>query len=456
MNLISINPANGEKIAEYSEFSPEETEARILRAQGAFESWSRLVLADRAKLLVAAKDYLLQNKERFAKLMAVEMGKPIVQGRAEVEKCALVCEYYARHGGEFLSPQPASTEAAKSYAAFEPLGVVLAIMPWNFPFWQVFRFAAPALMAGNAALLKHAANVGGCSLAIEEVFRESGFPADLFQSLMISHGEVPAVIGNPAVRAVTLTGSNRAGEEVAAQAGALLKKTVMELGGSDPFIVLADADLERAVDIGVQSRLNNCGQSCISAKRFIVVEEVRERFEGLFIEAMRRIAPGDPLSEATKLGPMARRDLRDELQRQVEGSVESGAQLRLGGRIPDGPGAYYPPTVLTGVRQGMPVFDEEVFGPVAPLISARDEAHAIELANDTPFGLGAAVFTRDLARGEKIARESLNAGSCFVNAMVKSDPRLPFGGIKASGYGRELSSFGIREFVNIKTVSVTS
>jgi len=456
MSLISINPANGEKIADYPEMPEEEIEARITGAWRAFEDWRRVAFSDRAARFVAAKEYLLQHRERFAKLMAMEMGKPIAQGRAEIEKCASVCEYYARHGEEFLGPQPTSTEAAKSYVAFEPLGVVLAIMPWNFPFWQVFRFAAPAVMAGNAALLKHASNVCGCALAIEEVFRESGFPADLFRTLLISHGAVPAVIGHPAVRAVTLTGSNRAGEEVAAQAGALLKKTVMELGGSDPFVVLADADLEHAVEIAVQSRLNNGGQSCISAKRFILVQEVREEFERRFIEAMGSVTPGDPLSETTKLGPLARLDLRESLQRQVEASLKLGAELRLGGKIPDGKGVYYPPTVLSGVRKGMPVFDEEVFGPVAPLIAARDEAHAIALANDTPFGLGATVCTGDLARGEKIAREALNAGSCFVNAMVKSDPRLPFGGVKASGYGRELSSFGIREFVNIKTVLVMS
>jgi len=456
MPLMSINPSNGERIREYAEQGDSELASALHGAEIAFQTWRKTVFADRAKALLAAKSYLLEKKEGFARLMAEEMGKPIVQGRAEVEKCALACEFYAQHGEEFLRPEPVSTEAAKSFVAFEPLGPVLAIMPWNFPFWQVFRFAAPAVMAGNAALLKHASNVSGCALAIAEVFRAAGFPPALFQTLLISSGRVASVIAAREVRAVTLTGSNRAGEEVAAQAGRFLKKTVLELGGSDPFIVLADADLERAAGVAAQARLVNSGQSCIAAKRFIVVEPVREEFQRRFVAEMARAIVGDPMDPTTQVGPQAREDLRKQLHRQVEESLRLGAKLLLGGRIPEEKGTFYPPTVLSGVTRGMPCYEEEVFGPVAAILSARDEEEAITLANDTSFGLGATVFTKDLARGERIAQERLEAGSCFVNAQVKSDPRLPFGGVKASGYGRELSKFGIREFVNVKSVLVQS
>jgi succinate-semialdehyde dehydrogenase/glutarate-semialdehyde dehydrogenase len=334
------------------------------------------------------------------------------------------------------------------------LGVVLAVMPWNFPFWQVVRFAAPALMAGNAGVLKHAGNVSGCALAIEAVFRDAGFPDGLFKTVLLDSRRVAALIAAPEVRAVTLTGSTGAGRAVAARAGEALKKTVLELGGSDPYVVLEDADLEAAAETCVASRLINSGQSCIAAKRFIVVEAVRPRFEELFAAKMKAKRVGDPQDEATEVGPLARHDLRDEVHQQVERSVKAGARVTLGGTVPPGPGAYYPPTVLAGVRKGTPAFDEEVFGPVAAIVGVPDEAAAVAAANDSPFGLGAAVFTRDTARGERLAAESLEAGSCFVNAPVKSDPRLPFGGIKESGYGRELSSFGIREFVNVKTVYV--
>jgi succinate-semialdehyde dehydrogenase / glutarate-semialdehyde dehydrogenase len=382
------------------------------------------------------------------------MGKPLAGGRSEVEKCAWVCRYYADNAEAFLAPEPAPSDASRSFVAFLPLGPVLAVMPWNFPFWQVFRFAAPALMAGNAGLLKHAANVTGCALAIEQIFKDAGFPPPLFRALLVSSQRVAAVIAAPEVKAVTLTGSTPAGRAVASKAGEMLKKTVLELGGSDPYVVLEDADLEAAAETCVASRLINSGQSCIAAKRFIVAEPVRQRFEELFVEKMRARKMGDPLQPGVDVGPQARRDLRDDLHRQVEQSVKAGARLLLGGTVPAGPGAFYPPTVLGDVRKGMPAYDEETFGPVAAIIAAKDEADAVRLANDSVFGLGAAVFTRDVERGQRIAAEELEAGSCFVNSFVKSDPRLPFGGIKESGYGRELAVFGIREFVNIKTVYV--
>jgi succinate-semialdehyde dehydrogenase/glutarate-semialdehyde dehydrogenase len=383
------------------------------------------------------------------------MGKPVAQGRAEAEKCAWTCDYFAERAASMLAPEEAPSDASRSYVAFQPLGVVLAVMPWNFPFWQVFRFAAPALMAGNACVLKHASNVSGCSLAIESIFLEAGAPEGLFTSLLVPASAVDPIIAMPQIRAVTLTGSAPAGRSVTAAAGRALKKTVLELGGSDPYVVLEDADLELAATTCAASRLINAGQSCIAAKRFIVVEAVREAFTERFVAAMRAKRWGNPLAEgpdAPDLGPMARVDLRKELHDQVRGSIDRGARLLLGGDIPAGPGAFYPPTVLDQVRRGMPVYDEETFGPVAAVIAARDEADAIRLANDTPFGLGAAVFTRDLARGERIAATEFEAGACFVNGLVRSDPRLPFGGVKESGYGRELAAFGIREFVNVKTV----
>jgi succinate-semialdehyde dehydrogenase/glutarate-semialdehyde dehydrogenase len=373
-----------------------------------------------------------------------------------VEKCAWVCEYYAEQAEAQLAPVPVDTPdtEAKTYWTHEPLGVVLAVMPWNFPFWQVFRFAAPNLMAGNAGLLKHASNVPGCALAIEDVFRDAGFPDGLFRTLLIDHELSERLLEQPLLRAVTLTGSVRAGKAVAAKAGSLVKKTVLELGGSDAYVILEDADLERAVETCVTSRLINSGQSCIAAKRFVVVEAVREHFEERMVGRMRAARMGEPSDPMTDVGPQARADLRDELHRQVRDSVDAGARCLLGGTVPEGPGAFYPPTVLTDVRPGMPAYDEELFGPVAAIIAADDEADAIRIANDSVFGLGAAVFTEDRERGERIAREELQAGACFVNAFVRSDPRLPFGGIKESGYGRELAPLGIREFVNAKTVWV--
>jgi len=351
-------------------------------------------------------------------------------------------------------PEVVETEASRSFVTFQPLGVVLAVMPWNFPFWQVFRFAAPALMAGNAGVLKHASNVPGCALAIAKIFRQAGFPDHLLQTLLIGSGQVEAVVAHPLVKAVTLTGSTPAGQAVASQAGAMVKKTVLELGGSDPYIILADADVEAAVRTCVASRLINNGQSCIAAKRFIVVESIREPVEARFVAQMRVARMGDPLAEDTTVGPLARHDLRDTLHQQVQVSIAQGAHCLLGGTIPAGQGAFYPPTVLTQVSKGMPAYDEELFGPVAAIIAVRDEAEAIRVANDSPFGLGAAVFTQDIAKGERLAAQELEAGCCCVNTLVQSDPRLPFGGVKASGYGRELSHYGIKEFVNIKTVHV--
>jgi succinate-semialdehyde dehydrogenase/glutarate-semialdehyde dehydrogenase len=383
--------------------------------------------------------------------MALEMGKPIVQGEAEVDKCALTCDYYAEHAEAFLAPQPRQTDATKSYVRFDPLGPVLAVMPWNFPFWQVFRFAAPALMAGNAAILKHASNVPRCALQIEAVFREAGFPRGLFATVLVGSAAVAGLIADPRIVAVTLTGSEHAGRQVAERAGRELKKTVLELGGSDPFIVLADADVAAAARTAADARLVNSGQSCIAAKRFIVVEPVADAFTARFADELRARRLGDPLARDTQVGPQARVDLRDDLHRQVEESVKRGARLVLGGEVPAGRGAFYPPTLLSAVDKGMPAFDEETFGPVAAVIRAKDEADAIRLANDSDFGLGAALWTQDGTRAEQLAAR-IEAGAVFVNGLVKSDPRLPFGGVKRSGYGRELSEYGIREFVNIKSV----
>ena len=454
MVIETINPANGETLEAYPETTSEELHAILERVDAEFRRWRQTAYSRRQGSMSEAAAVLRSRQGELAALMAAEMGKPLAQGRAEVEKCAWVCEYYAEYAERFLADEPAPSDATRSFVAFRPLGVVLAVMPWNFPLWQVFRFAAPALMAGNAGVLKHSSNVMGCALAIEDVFQAAGFPDDLFRSLVIGSARVREVIEAPQVRAVTLTGSGPAGKAVAAAAGAALKKSVLELGGSDPYVVLEDADLESTVQTCVDSRLINSGQSCIAAKRFIVVEPIRDRFTELFVELMQAKRMGDPFDEGVDLGPQARRDLRDELHDQVTGSIDRGAKAFLGGSVPPGPGAFYPPTVLTDVRPGMPAYDDELFGPVAAIIGAVDEADAIRIANDSPFGLGAAVFTRDVARGERIARDALEAGACFVNAFVKSDPRLPFGGIKESGYGRELAAFGIREFVNIKTVWV--
>ena len=420
----------------------------------AFTQWRRTTFDERAGLLREAARLLRERRERYARLMADEMGKPLTQGRAEADKCAWVCEYYAEHGAGFLADEVVETDFSRSLVTYQPIGVVLAVMPWNFPFWQVIRFAAPTLMAGNVAALKHAANVPGCALAIEELFRDAGFPAGVFTTLLIDTAQVRTAIRHPAVQAVTLTGSAAAGRAVARLAGERIKKTVLELGGSDAYLILKDADLPLAAETCANSRLTNSGQSCIAAKRFVVVESVREEFQRLFVERMRAARMGSPLEEGVVVGPLARHDLRDALHDQVERSIEEGARLLLGGTVPPGPGAFYPPTVLTDVKKGMPAYSEELFGPVAAIIPVPNEKAAIKVANDSAFGLGAAVFTRDAARGERIAREEIQSGTCFVNALVKSDPRLPFGGVKESGYGRELSHHGIREFVNAKVVSV--
>jgi succinate-semialdehyde dehydrogenase / glutarate-semialdehyde dehydrogenase len=454
MTLRAINPTTGETVNTYEEMTPVEVGRVMEKAHDAFLAWKKTRFTERAALMQRAAQILRAKAKEYATLMAQEMGKPVRDGRAEAEKCAWVCDYYAENAQPFLAPETVKTDASKSFVTFQPLGVVLAVMPWNFPFWQVFRFAAPALMAGNAGVLKHASNVPGCALAIEDIFRQAGFPEHLFGALLIGSSQVDAVIEHPRLRAVTLTGSTPAGQAVARKAGAMLKKTVLELGGSDPYVILADADVESAAATCAASRLINSGQSCIAAKRFIVVEPLWDRFEECFLQAMRAARMGDPLAEETTIGPLARHDLRDDLHRQVQESITQGAKCLLGGEIPKDKGAFYPPTVLTNVHKGMPAYDEEMFGPVAAIIGVRDEAEAIRVANDSVFGLGAAVFTRDIAKGERIAAQELEAGCCFVNALVKSDPRLPFGGVKESGYGRELSHYGIKEFVNIKSVYV--
>jgi len=452
--LESVDPATDQIIGRYEETSPDTAASAVAQADHAFSAWRESTFMVRADAMRRAAELLEAGKDRHADLMAAEMGKPLPQGRAEIEKCASACRYYADNASRFLEPLPIETDASKSYAAFSPLGVVLAVMPWNFPYWQVFRFAAPALMAGYACVLKHASNVTGCALAIGDLLREAGFPEHLFTVLCLRADAVERVLERREVRAVTLTGSAAAGRAIAAAAGRLLKKSVLELGGSDPYVVLGDAELEPTVEACVSSRLINSGQSCIAAKRFIVVEKLLGEFTERFVAKMRAKRVGNPVEPGVDVGPLARRDLRGQLHAQVTESVRRGAKLLLGGEILPGPGAFYPPTVLSGVGPGMPAYEEETFGPVAAIIAARDEADAIRIANNSTYGLGSAIFTRDAARGERLAAESLEAGSCFVNALVRSDPRLPFGGIKESGYGRELSVFGIREFVNVKTVYV--
>lgn len=452
--MESINPATGDVIATYEEHSTEEVQAIVARAKETFQSWRRTPFAERANLLRAAADILESQKEELAQLMAAEMGKPIAGGRGEVEKCAWVCRYYADNGADFLADSHIEADKTKSYVHYEPLGPVLAVMPWNFPLWQVIRFAAPALMAGNTAVLKHASNVTGCALAIEEVFAEASFPEGCFSTLVIPSSMVAAVIENPAIAAVTVTGSDAAGRAVASKAGEMLKKVVLELGGSDPSIILEDADLDLAAAQCATGRLINSGQSCIAAKRFIVHSDIYDEWLEKFTEQMTATPMGDPLDESVVIGPMARADLRDELADQVNRSVDAGASVHVGHDVPDGPGAFYPPTILTNVGPGMPAYSEEFFGPVASVIKVDSEDEAVKVANDTEFGLGAAVYTQDIERGERLAAEFVDAGSVFVNGFVASDPRLPFGGVKTSGYGRELSELGIKEFVNAKTVVV--
>lgn len=453
MNFTAINPANGEQLEQYPMWDAARLDAALALTAAATPAWSARPLAERAALLQRAGAVLLKHRDDYAALMSREMGKLIGEARAEIEKCARCCDYYAQHAAGFLADEPSTSDARKSYVAYQPLGTVLAIMPWNFPFWQAMRAAVPALAAGNTVVLKHADNVPGCGLALETTLREAGFPAGVFQALMIGIPQVEPVIKDPRIAAVTLTGSERAGRAVGREAGEVLKKCVLELGGSDAFVVLEDADLARAAAIGVQSRYQNAGQSCIAAKRFIVVDKVADTFLAEFKARAAALKCGDPLDANTTLAPMARFDLRDSLHKQVEDAVQHGAQVLLGGKPLAGRGAFYPPTVLDAIQPGMRAWTEELFGPVASVIRVRDEAAALEVANGTTYGLGASVWTRDAKRGEAFARR-MQSGSAFVNGLVKSDPRLPFGGIKRSGYGRELSRHGIHEFVNVKTVWV--
>jgi succinate-semialdehyde dehydrogenase / glutarate-semialdehyde dehydrogenase len=449
--MKAINPATEELIAEYPEHDPVEVDRRLAQAAAAFPSWRDFTFEERADRMRRAAEILREERDRLARLMTAEMGKTLTAAEAEVDKCSWVCDFYAERAAVFLAEQAVATDAAKSFVRYEPLGPVLAIMPWNFPFWQVFRFAAPGIMAGNVGLLKHASNVPGTALAIEALFHEAGFPEGVMTTLLVPSSRTAQLVRHPAVQAVTLTGSDQAGREVAAEAGRCLKKTVLELGGSDPFIVLDDADPAEAARQAAKARTINSGQSCIAAKRFIVEEAVADRFLEELVRRVEELKVGDPLDRATDVGPLAREDLLGALDDQVRRTVASGARLLTGGHRLEGRGWFYAPTVLAGVLHGMAAFDEETFGPVAAVVRARDAAHAIELANRSPFGLGASLWTGDPARGEDLAKD-VEAGSVFVNGIVKSDPRLPFGGIKSSGYGRELGEVGIREFVNIKTV----
>lgn len=451
MNFTAINPANGEQFKQYPMWDAERLDAALALTASATPAWSTRPLAERAALLQHAGEVLLKRRDDYAALMSREMGKLIGEARAEIEKCARCCDYYAQHAAGFLSDEPSASDAGKSYVAYQPLGTVLAIMPWNFPFWQAMRAAVPALAAGNSVVLKHADNVPGCGLALEAVFREAGLPAGVFQTLMIGIPQVESVIKDPRVAAVTLTGSERAGRAVGREAGEVLKKCVLELGGSDACVVLEDADLAQAAATGVQSRYQNAGQSCIAAKRFIVVDKIADAFLAEFKARATVLKCGDPLDETTTLAPMARFDLRDSLHRQVADAVQHGAKVLLGGEPLAGQGAFYPPTILDGIQPGMRAWTEELFGPVASVIRVRDEAAALEVANGSAYGLGGSVWTRDAKRGEAFARR-MQSGSAFVNGLVKSDPRLPFGGVKNSGYGRELARQGIHEFVNVKTL----
>jgi succinate-semialdehyde dehydrogenase/glutarate-semialdehyde dehydrogenase len=452
--IQTVNPATGRPGKSYEEISLDEALEAARGAHRAFPKWRRTSFGERSEPMRKAADMLRARKDEFARLMTEEMGKTLDDGRAEVDKCAAHCDWFADHAQECLAEQPIATGDGETFVTFNPLGVVLAVMPWNFPFWQVFRAAAPALMAGNAMLLKHASNVPGCALAIADVLHQAGVPGDVFQTLLLPSKHVEALIKDDSVAAVTLTGSVAAGRSVATSAGSVIKKCVLELGGSDAYLVLEDADIEAAAKVAAAARMVNGGQSCIAGKRFIVVKSILGEFTKAFVEQMRGYEMGDPAKSGTRLGPMVSVKARDAIHHQVIESVRKGAKLLFGGKVPDRAGAWYPPTVLGDVRAGQPAHDEEVFGPVAAIIAAADEADAIRIANDSEFGLGSAVLTGNLGRGRRIAAEDLDAGLAFVNENVRSDPRAPFGGVKHSGYGRECGIFGIREFVNIKTVHV--
>lgn len=452
--MQSINPFSGEIIQTYPEYTSEEVNLIISQVDAAFQQWKLSDMGVRSLVMKNLQNQLIEHKAQLASIMSEEMGKVLHEALGEIEKCAFVCSYYATNAESFIKNKQVVTESSEAYISYQPIGTVLAVMPWNFPFWQVFRFLAPALMAGNTAVLKHASNVSGCALAIEEMIREAGFPANVFRTLLIDSKAVKSVIENPLIKAVTLTGSTPAGRSVAAAAGSALKKTVLELGGSDPYIILEDADVAMAAGLCVKSRLINAGQSCICSKRFIIADTIYESFKAEFLRLMEEATYGDPLDAQTTIGPLARVDLRDVLHQQVEESRRMGAKVLLGGMIPEGKGAFYPPTVLENVVPGMPAYHEELFGPVGVLFRFKTEEEAIEIANDTVFGLGAGIFTSDVSKGKMLAEKGLEAGCVFVNDYVKSDPRLPFGGVKESGYGRELSAIGIREFMNIKTIVI--
>ncbi len=454
--IITVNPATAEPIAEYHAMTSGEIREAITRSYWDYISWRELAISERSALMKRLAKLLRQEKDQHGALISREMGKPLSQAVAEVEKSAWVCDYYADNAASFLKPEESILDGGvRGVVKFEPIGLVLGIMPWNFPFWQVFRFAVPAIMAGNGIILKHSPNVTGSAIAIEQLFRDAGFPAHLYSAVHIDLEDVDRLTGfiieHPAIQGVSLTGSTAAGRAVAAKSGKALKTSVLELGGSDPYIVLDDADIPKAVDICAAARLLNGGQSCIAAKRFIVQSRVFEQFEHLLLQRMQSAVMGDPFDPAVEVGPLARHDLREQLHSQVTRSVAEGARLLCGGTIPEGKGFFYPPTVLSGVHKWMEVYSEETFGPVATLIEAKDDNEAILIANDTPYGLGSAVFSGNTDRALAIA-DQLDAGCCFINSMVKSDPRMPFGGVKQSGYGRELSSYGMHEFVNIKSL----
>lgn len=452
--MQSRNPATEEIIAEYPEHSAAQIEEILQKADGAFRQWRRVSIAERGSLLKRVAAGFRRKRDDLAKLMTAEVGKTITASEAEVEKCAVACDFFAENAEKFLSPETIASDASRSYVRFDPLGPVLAIMPWNFPMWQVIRFAAPALMAGNVGILKHAPNVPGCALAIERAFAEAGFPPGVFSALLIADNQVAQrLVDHPVIRAVTVTGSDRAGAAVASAAGGRLKKTVMELGGSDAFIILADADIEPVAAKAAEARCVNNGQSCIAAKRFIVESAIADRFEKAMIAAMAAMKMGDPMDRSTRVGPLGRRDLVDHLDQQVRQSIEQGAKLKLGGRRRLGKGFFYEPTVLTDLQHGMAAMDQETFGPVAAIIRADDAGDAVRLANESSYGLGASIWTKDTDRAQSLAGE-IEAGAVFINGIVKSDARLPFGGVKNSGWGRELSQFGIHEFVNIKSIWV--